>query len=86
MVRWGYKDVKPTYAAMIDFAHDPDRVVEWLNLRLAANQLSPETCRLIATALASKMLTQESSHNQKLDLLASACLLVLSAPEYLVQK
>lgn len=86
MVRWGYKDVKPSYAAMSDFAHDPDRVVEWLNLHLAANQLSPETCRLIATALASKMLTQDSPPEHKLDLLASACLLVLSTPEYLVQK
>ncbi len=86
MVRWGYGDVKPTYDGMHDFAHDPDRVVEWLNLHLAADQLSPETCRLIATALASKMVTQESPDDHKLDLLASASLLVLSAPEYLVQK
>lgn len=86
MLRWGYKDVKPTYAVMHDFAHDPDRVVEWLNLHLAANQLSPETCRLIATALTSKMVTQDSADERKLDLLASACLLVLSTPEYLVQK
>jgi len=86
MVRWGYGDVKPTYDPMREFAHDPDRVVDWLNLHLAAGQLSPETTKLIATALASKMVTQESPDEHKLDLLASASLLVLSAPEYLVQK
>ncbi|HMI20338.1 MAG TPA: DUF1800 family protein [Sphingomonas sp.] len=86
VIRWGYTDVKPTYDPLRDFAHDPERVVTWLNLHLAADQLSPQTCGLIATALASKQVTPDSPDGHKLDMLASACLLVLSAPEYLVQK
>jgi uncharacterized protein (DUF1800 family) len=85
-IRWGYNDVKPTYAALLPFAHDPPALVSWLNLHLSANQLSPETCRTIETALASKEVTAASTESHKLDLLASACLLVMSTPEYLVQK
>jgi hypothetical protein len=48
--------------------------------------LSPGTCRLIEAALASKKVAANSSEGAKLYMLASACLLVLSAPEYLVQK
>lgn len=84
--RWGRGDVKPTYAELLPFAHDVPRLVDWLNLHLAANQLSPETTGLIRTALESKGITAESPHEHKLDLLASASLLVVSAPEYLVQK
>jgi len=85
-VRWGYNDVKPTYAALLPIAHDLPVLVRWLNLHLSANQLSPETCRVIETALASKGLTADGTDAHKLDLLASACLLVMSTPEYLVQK
>ena len=85
-LRWGYKDTKPDYAAMLPIAHDLPRLVAWLNLHLAADQLSPESCRLIEAALGSKGVGADTPEPQKLDLLASACLLVLSAPEYLVQK
>ena len=85
-VRAGYGDVKPTYAALLPFAHDLPALVAWLDLHLSANQLSPETRRTIETALASKQVTADSADAHKLDLLASACLLVMSAPEYLVQK
>jgi len=85
-IRWGVGDVKPTYAALLPIAHDLPAVVAWLNLHLAAGQLSPETCRTIETALASKGLTADAPDPHKLDLLASACLLVMSTPEYLVQK
>jgi uncharacterized protein (DUF1800 family) len=85
-IRWGYKDMKPSYLVMKPFAHDPRAVVKWLNLHLAADQLSTETCALIETALASKGVTEPSEAGPKLDLLASACLLVMSSPEYLVQK
>ena len=51
-IRWGFGDVKPSYAALLGFAHDPQEVVRWLNLHLAADQLSPESCALIGTAVA----------------------------------
>lgn len=85
-IRWGYKDVKPTYEPLLPIAHDGPAVVSWLNLRLSAGQLSPATCRLIEAALESKPVTPSSSEAAKLDRLASAALLVLASPEYLVQK
>ena len=85
-LRAGYDDVKPTYEALLPVAHDASAVVDWLNLHLAADQLSAPTTTLITEALTSKGVTAESSRSDKLDLLASACLLVMSAPEYLVLK
>jgi uncharacterized protein (DUF1800 family) len=85
-IRHGYKDLKPTYAALMPIAHDGAAVVSWLNLHLTANQLSGATCMLIANAIASKGVTPDTPEEGKLDMLASACLLVMSAPEYLVQK
>jgi uncharacterized protein (DUF1800 family) len=82
----GYADVKPTYATMVEFAHDTREVVRWLNLHLTGEQLSPETCALIEGAVASLGVTAESEQAHKKNALASACLLVMSAPEYLVQK
>ena len=85
-VRWGYKDVKPTYEPLLPLAHDIPATVGLLNLHLAANQLSPATCRIVEEALASKAVSETSPESAKLDLLASATLLVLASPEYLVQK
>ena len=85
-IRYGYKDLKPTYEPLLPIAHDVPGVVDFLNLHLSGNQLSEPTCRLIETALASKGVTADSPRDAKLDMLASASLLVLSAPEYLVQK
>ena len=85
-IRWGYKDLKPTYETLLPIAHDVSGVVEFLNLHLSGNQLSAPTCRLIEAALASKAIAADSPRDAKLDMLASASLLVLSAPEYLVQK
>jgi uncharacterized protein (DUF1800 family) len=85
-IRWGYHDVKPTYAALLPIAHDLPALVAWLNLHLAANRLSRETRATIETALASKEVIAASSDAHKMDLLASACLLVLSCPEYQVER
>ena len=80
------KDVIASYAAEKALVLDPAALVRRLNLLLTGNQLSEPTCRLIETALASKGVTADSPRDAKLDMLASASLLVLSAPEYLVQK
>ncbi|MCW3846302.1 DUF1800 domain-containing protein [Sphingomonas sp. LB-2] len=85
-LRFGNWQFKPTYLALKPIAHDPAAVVDWFNLHLTANQLSPATVTLIATALASKGITPAGDDKDKLDMIASACLLVMSAPEYLVQK
>jgi uncharacterized protein (DUF1800 family) len=86
MTRWGYNDVVPTYAAVLPIAHNVPATVAWFNLRLAGNQLSSDTISRIETALASLNVTQSSADADKLNLLSAACLLILSAPEYLIQK
>jgi uncharacterized protein (DUF1800 family) len=86
MTRNGYIDVRPTYAALLPIAHDVPAVLAWLNLRLTANQLSAETLMLVQTVMTAFNLTAASTDNAKLDMLATACFLILCAPEYLVQK
>jgi len=84
--RGGYNDVKPAYTALLAIAHDIPAVLAWLNLRLTANQLSVTTLALLQTTLTAFNVTATSSDNAKLDMLASACFLILCSPEYLVQK
>jgi len=84
--RGGYNDVKPTYAALLPIAHDVPAVVAWLNLRLTANQLSADTLTLLSAVLTAFNVTAASTDSAKLDMLATACLLILASPEYLVQK
>ena len=84
--RNGYNDVRPNYTALLTIAHDVPAVILWLNLRLTANQLSTETQALLTTTLSAFNVTATSSDSAKLDMLASACFLILCSPEYLVQK
>ena len=86
MVRWGYGDVQPTYTALLPIAHDVPAVIAWLNLRLCANQLSANSMATMQAALTPLGITASSTDDAKLNLLASACLMILSCPEYLVQK
>jgi uncharacterized protein (DUF1800 family) len=86
VTRTGIRDVKPGYTALLPIAHDVQAVVDWLNLRLTANQLSGETLAILSTALAALNITSESSVSAKLNMLATACFLILISPDYLVQK
>jgi uncharacterized protein (DUF1800 family) len=86
MTRNGYIDVRPTYAALLPIAHDAQAVLAWLNLRLTANQLSTETLTLVQAVMTAFNLTAASADSAKLDMLATACFLILCSPEYLVQK
>ncbi len=86
MVRWGYGDVQPAYTALLPIAHDVPAVITWLNLRLCANQLSGNSISTMQGALGPLGITATSADDAKLNLLASACLMILSCPEYLVQK
>jgi hypothetical protein len=85
-VRWGYGEAKPSYAPLLPIAHDPGAVVTWLNLHFVANQLDKETADTIKDALATLNIRADSNEEDKLNLLASACILVMATPEYLVQK
>jgi uncharacterized protein (DUF1800 family) len=86
VTRVGYSDVKPSYAELLPIAHDVPQVVAWLNLRLSANQLSNDSLTVIRDMLNLFGITQASSNDDKLDMLATGCFLFLISPEYLVQK
>jgi hypothetical protein len=85
-VRWGYGEAKPSYAPLMPIAHDPGAVVAWLNLHFVAGQLDNETVNTIKDALTTLNIRADSSDEDKLNLIASACVLVMASPEYLVQK
>jgi len=61
-------------------------VVAWLNLRMTANQLSAGTLGVVQTVLTAFNVSATSAENTKLDMLATACFLIMASPEYLVQK
>jgi len=84
--RNGYLDVKPAYTYLLTIAHDVPAVIAWLNLRLTANQLSAPTLATVQAVLTAFNVTAGSATNTKLDMLATACFLVMASPEYLVQK
>jgi hypothetical protein len=67
-------------------AADVPQVVTWLNLRLTANQMSNDSLTTIRNLLNLFSITQSSTNDQKLTMLATACFLFLISPEYLVQK
>jgi uncharacterized protein (DUF1800 family) len=86
VTRSGIRDVKPGYTSLLPIAHDVPAVIAWLNLRLTGNQLASETLAVLATALRTFNITAASSVSAKLDMLATACFLILISPDYLVQK
>jgi uncharacterized protein (DUF1800 family) len=88
MTRNGYYnfDVNPSYATLLPMAHDVPAVIAWLDLRLTANQLSAETLAVLQATLSAFNVTATSAESLKLDMLATACFLILCSPEYLVQK
>ena len=86
VTRKGIEDVKPNYTTLLPVAHDVSRVVYWLNLQLTANQLSDETLAAVTSALRGYNITESTVTSAKLDMLATACFLILISPDYLVQK
>jgi uncharacterized protein (DUF1800 family) len=86
VTRNGIQDVKPLYTTLLTIAHDVPAVIDWLNLRLTANQLSRDALADLTTAFTRFNIVDSSSTSAKLDMLASACFLVLISPDYLVQK
>jgi uncharacterized protein (DUF1800 family) len=86
VTRSGIKDVRPAYTTLLPMAHDLPAVIDWLNLRLTAKQLSQETLAVLSAALATFNIDSASSAGAKLDMLSTACFLILISPDYLVQK
>jgi uncharacterized protein (DUF1800 family) len=86
ITRGQYSDLKGSYAYLLTIAHDTPTLMAWLNLRLSANQLSANTLSIVQAVVAAFNVTAASPDNSKLDMLATACFLILATPEYLVQK
>lgn len=80
------KDVIPTYAAEKALVLDPARLVQRLNLLMAANQLQAATVKLITDALAQPAVTSTSTDAVKANRVYAAVLMVMASAEYLIQK
>ncbi len=84
--RYAYNDVGPNYSALLPVAHQADSVLDWLNLRLTASQLSTDTLAVLRAVTTAAGITAASTQEDKLNLLATLVFLIMVSPEYLVQK
>ena len=80
------KDVVATYAAEKALVLEPAKLVQRLNLLMAANQLPADTVKLITDALAQPAVTATSTDAVKANRVYAAVLMVMASAEYLVQK
>jgi len=79
-------DVKATYSAELEIAHDTPALLDRLDLLLTAGQLSQDTRDTIAGALGSQSVTPDSAEEDKLRQIHRAVLLVMISTDYLVQR
>ena len=75
--------VAGVYTAELALATKPQQLVERMNLLLAGGQLSPETMNTITQAVQAVPLDWEEGDKNRV---CAAILLVMSCPEYIVQK
>ena len=73
----------PAYSAELALVNDPTALLARLNLLLCAGQLSSATVSSITTAIAS---ISTSTATGQINRVCAAVLLVMAAPEYLIQK
>jgi len=81
----GVADVTPQYTTLLTMAADTSALINWLNLHMTGNQLSANTVSVIQQAVAT-IGTASPTSGQKLQRVQAAIYLVLSSPEYLIQK
>ena len=79
-------DLALPFTAELDIAHDSAALLDRLDLLLTARQLSDGSRQIIKGALDTVTLTAASSQKDKLKQVRTAVLLVMAAPEYLVQR
>ena len=76
-------DITPDYASLTAIADDAKALVDEINLVLAASQLSAATATTLATALATMAGGTDTARRARIN---AALVLVLAAPEFIVQK
>ncbi|MEO7189173.1 MAG: DUF1800 family protein [Sphingomicrobium sp.] len=77
----GAGEAKPNYAALIEIAPDSQKLLDELNLVLAANQIGAGTIAQMKTALDTIAATTAAGASSRI---YAAILLVMASPEYLV--
>ncbi len=80
------RDLSVPYTQEVALAHDSGALLDRLDLLMTANQLSDTSRSTIRGALDDRGITQASSDTDKLRQVHTAIMLVMAAPEYLVQK
>jgi uncharacterized protein (DUF1800 family) len=76
-------DLTPDYGTLLPLADDAGALLAELNLVLAANQLGDATLATLATAVGSMASGSDTTRRARIN---AALVLVLAAPEYIVQK
>lgn len=79
-------DLATPFTEELAIAHDAARLLDRLDLLLTAGQLSPESRGLIKGALDATVVSEASDAATKLRRVQTAVLLVMAAPEYLLQR
>lgn len=83
---WSTSDLATPYTDEIAIAHDAAALLDRLDLLLTARQLSEASRALIRGALDAVVVTETSDAATKLRRIHTAVLLVMAAPEYLLQR
>ena len=76
-------DITPDYTSLVPLADDAKALVDELNLVLAANQLSSATCATLAAAVQTMASGTDTARRARIN---ASLVLVLAAPEFIVQK
>ena len=82
---WRTQDLVTSYTDELAIAHDATALLDRLDLLLTARQLSETSRATILAALTSDGVTSASPNEDKLRRVHAAIMLVMAAPEYLVQ-
>ncbi len=82
----GYGDVKPDYTTIMAKVADSQALLDWINLHLSASQVSAATIARIKTAIDANPIDAASTDTNKHDRIWNCILLLMSCPEYLIQK
>lgn len=82
----GLGGFKPTLSALAGLATDSKALVDWINLRLTANQLSASTVATIRGAVDALQVTASSTPAKQSEALQTALFLAMASSDYLVQK
>lgn len=82
VIQNGIGDLKPNYTAYLTLANDAGALVARFNLLLAGGRLSADTQSTIVSAVSTITATTDTG---RLNRVRAAILLVMAAPEYLIQ-